>query len=107
MDFGFYIDSKGRTVTECQCGSFVVFVPESEAISRLCFRCGKTVERPLIERLKEPKMDIDSERDDEPDDFEELNDNEAVDYSPDSTDNIDDVDNEDSEVEQEKIVEDD
>lgn len=52
-------------------------------------------------------MDIDSERDDEPDDFEELNDNEAVDYSPDSTDNIDDVDNEDSEVEQEKIVEDD
>lgn len=79
-DFGFYIDSRNRTIVECQCGSFVVFDPNSAALSRLCFRCGQQVERPFpLER--EEIMDIDYERDDSPDDLEELNDNEALDYT--------------------------
>lgn len=77
IDFGFYIDSKGRTVVECQCGSFVVFQQESISISRICFRCGQPVERPieLTQHIEEedkmaPEED-EAERREAPDDVED------------------------------------
>lgn len=87
-DYGFYINRDGDLVTECSCGSFLVFRSNNTSLSKLCFRCGEYVERPIIER--KPEMtDIDSERSDEPDDLEELNKNEVDDYK--DEENVKDV----------------
>lgn len=100
-DYGFYLDSKGRSVVECQCGSFVVFQTDSVATNRMCFRCGSTVERPILER--NTMADIDSERDDSPDDLEEVNKNEAADYTDEDDEVVDedDDDNLDEDIEDE------